>query len=111
MIANYDKTGLLTYLSRPIRVLIEQLAKELGLTTRQMPGGADHDAQDMARLAPVAMIFIAGKGGISHSPKGLSLDHRTSLSGATSLLHFLLRLDVQRFRTVPSGLALRGGLN
>ena len=36
-----------------IRSLIDQSAKDLGLTTKQMPSGAGHDAQDMARLAPV----------------------------------------------------------
>ena len=55
-----------------IRALIDQSAKELGLTTKQMPSGAGHDAQDMARLAPVGMIFIPSVGGISHSPKEFS---------------------------------------
>ena len=55
-----------------IRSLIDQSAKELGLSTKQMPSGAGHDAQDMARLAPVGMIFIPSVGGISHSPKEFS---------------------------------------
>ena len=55
-----------------IRALIDQSAKDLGLSTRQMPSGAGHDAQDMARLAPVGMIFIPSIGGISHSPKEFS---------------------------------------
>ncbi|HYT50154.1 MAG TPA: M20 family metallo-hydrolase, partial [Pyrinomonadaceae bacterium] len=36
-----------------IRGLIDQSARELGLTTKQMPSGAGHDAQDMARIGPV----------------------------------------------------------
>src|SRR2546425_4712987 len=40
-----------------LRALIDQSAKDLGLTTKQMPSGAGHDAQDMARLAPVGMIL------------------------------------------------------
>src|SRR5258708_1086088 len=52
--------------------LIEESAKELGLTTRLMPSGAGHDAQDMARLAPAGMIFIPSIGGITHSPKEFS---------------------------------------
>jgi len=55
-----------------LRSLIDQSAKDLGLTTRQMPSGAGHDAQDVARLAPVGMIFIPSIGGISHSPKEFS---------------------------------------
>ncbi|HEY3103164.1 MAG TPA: M20 family metallo-hydrolase, partial [Pyrinomonadaceae bacterium] len=55
-----------------IRAIIDQSAKELGLTTKQMPSGAGHDAQDMACLGPVGMIFIPSIGGISHSPKEFS---------------------------------------
>jgi N-carbamoyl-L-amino-acid hydrolase len=52
-----------------IRRLIDDSAKELGLSTKHMPSGTNHDAQDMARLVPVGMIFIPRVGGISHSPK------------------------------------------
>jgi N-carbamoyl-L-amino-acid hydrolase len=55
-----------------VRAIIDQSAKELGLTTKQMPSGAGHDAQDMARIGPVGMIFIPSIGGISHSPKEFS---------------------------------------
>src|SRR5260370_13558135 len=54
-----------------LRSLIDQSAKELGLSTKQMPSGAGHDAQDMARLAPVGMVFIPSVAAISHSPKEL----------------------------------------
>jgi N-carbamoyl-L-amino-acid hydrolase len=36
-----------------IRAIIDGSAKELGLSTKVLPSGAGHDAQDMARLAPV----------------------------------------------------------
>jgi N-carbamoyl-L-amino-acid hydrolase len=75
-----------------IRSLIDQSAKELGLSTRQMPSGAGHDAQDMARLAPVGMIFIPSAGGISHSPKEFSRPKDIE-NGANVLLHALLKLD------------------
>src|SRR5258707_1498318 len=58
--------------------LIEESAKELGLTTRLMPSGAGHDAQDMARLAPAGMIFIPSIGGISHFPKEFSRPQETT---------------------------------
>ena len=44
-------------------------AKALGLSTRFMQSGAGHDAQEIALIAPVAMIFVPSKAGISHSPK------------------------------------------
>jgi beta-ureidopropionase / N-carbamoyl-L-amino-acid hydrolase len=52
-----------------IRDLIRRAARELGLTTQDMPSGAGHDAQDMAHLGPVGMIFVPSVGGISHSPR------------------------------------------
>ena len=75
-----------------IRAIIDQSAKELGLTTKQMPSGAGHDAQDMARLGPVGMIFIPSIGGISHSPKEFSRPKDIE-NGANVLLHSLLALD------------------
>jgi N-carbamoyl-L-amino-acid hydrolase len=71
--------------------LIDQSAKELGLTTKQMPSGAGHDAQDMARIGPVGMIFIPSIGGISHSPKEFSRPNIEN--GANVLLGVLLRVD------------------
>jgi N-carbamoyl-L-amino-acid hydrolase len=48
--------------------LIEKAAKDCGVSYRRMPSGAAHDAQIMARICPVAMIFVPSKGGQSHSP-------------------------------------------
>ncbi len=75
-----------------VRASIFQSAKELGLSTKLMPSGAGHDAQDMARLAPVGMIFVPSVGGISHSPREFSrpTDIR---NGANVLLHTLFNLD------------------
>ena len=67
-------------------------ARELGLTTKQMPSGAGHDAQDMARIGPVGMIFIPSIGGISHSPKEFSRPKDIE-NGANVLLGTLLKLD------------------
>src|SRR6185369_13096980 len=79
-----------------IRALVDQSAKELGLTTKQMPSGAGHDAQDIARLGPVGMIFIPSIGGISHSPKEFSRPQDIE-NGANVLLHTLLKLDNEKF--------------
>ncbi|HEX6650957.1 MAG TPA: M20 family metallo-hydrolase [Pyrinomonadaceae bacterium] len=75
-----------------IRSLIADAARELGLSTKSMPSGAGHDAQDMARLGPVGMIFVPSVGGISHSPREFS--HPEDIAnGANVLLHTLLKLD------------------
>lgn len=75
-----------------IRGLITEAARELGLSTKLMPSGAGHDAQDMARIGPVGMIFVPSVGGISHSPREFS--HPEDIAnGANVLLHTLLKLD------------------
>lgn len=52
-----------------IQRIIEHAAHALALTTMAMPSGAGHDAQDIAGIAPIGMIFVPSVGGISHSPR------------------------------------------
>lgn len=75
-----------------VRQVIADIAKELGLTSKLMPSGAGHDAQEMARLGPVGMIFIPSVGGISHSPREFSRPEDIA-NGANVLLQTLLGLD------------------
>lgn len=75
-----------------VRALIADSARELGLTSRVMPSGAGHDAQAMATLGPMGMIFIPSIGGISHSPKELSRPNDI-VNGGNVLLATLLRMD------------------
>jgi N-carbamoyl-L-amino-acid hydrolase len=74
------------------RSIIGDVARSLGLSTRVMPSGAGHDAQSMAVLGPMGMIFIPSVGGISHSPKEFS--HAEDITnGANVLLGAVLELD------------------
>jgi N-carbamoyl-L-amino-acid hydrolase len=75
-----------------IRKLIDETAKSLRLSTKWLPSGAGHDAQEIARLGPVGMIFIPSVAGISHSPKEYSRADDIA-NGANVLLHALLKLD------------------
>jgi N-carbamoyl-L-amino-acid hydrolase len=75
-----------------IRSIIDNAAKELGLSTKLMPSGAGHDAQDMARIGPVGMIFIPSIGGISHSPKEFSRPKDIE-NGANVLLAAVMKVD------------------
>jgi N-carbamoyl-L-amino-acid hydrolase len=75
-----------------IRKLIDETAKSLGFSTKWLPSGAGHDAQEIARLGPVGMIFIPSIGGISHSPKEYSRSEDIA-NGANVLLHTFLKLD------------------
>ena len=38
----------------------------------RMPSGAGHDAQQMSRICPVAMLFVRSKDGRSHTPEEFS---------------------------------------
>jgi len=75
-----------------IQAKIEQAAAGLGLKTMRLASGAGHDAQWMARLAPMGMIFIPSIGGISHSPKELT-SWQDCANGANVLLATVLLLD------------------
>ena len=50
-----------------MRELSDALARQ-GHRVFTLPSGAGHDAMAMARLCPVAMLFIRCKGGVSHNP-------------------------------------------
>jgi beta-ureidopropionase / N-carbamoyl-L-amino-acid hydrolase len=70
-------------------------AESLGLSAMGMPSGAGHDAQSMARLGPMGMIFIPSVGGISHAPSEFSRPEDV-VAGADVLLRTVLRLDEAR---------------
>lgn len=72
--------------------LIDASARSLGLSTKYMPSGAGHDAQEIARIGPVGMIFIPSIGGISHSPKEFSRPKDIE-NGANVLLQAVLAFD------------------
>jgi len=51
---------------------IERAARALNLQSMRLPSGAGHDAQMMALIGPMGMIFVPSVGGVSHSPKELT---------------------------------------
>ncbi len=51
-----------------ILAAMETAATESGLTYKRMVSRAYHDSLFMARIAPVAMLFIPCRGGVSHRP-------------------------------------------
>jgi beta-ureidopropionase / N-carbamoyl-L-amino-acid hydrolase len=75
-----------------IHEIIKSQAEKLGFTTKSLPSGAGHDAQEMARIAPMGMIFIPSKDGISHAPAEFSSKEDIA-NGANVLLQTILELD------------------
>jgi beta-ureidopropionase / N-carbamoyl-L-amino-acid hydrolase len=75
-----------------MRKFIIESATRLQLSSRVMPSGAGHDAQAMATLGPMGMIFIPSIGGISHSPKEYSTA-RDITNGGNVLLGAVIAAD------------------
>jgi len=71
---------------------IDGAAAALGFTRQRMPSGAGHDAQEMSRIAPMAMIFVPSVGGISHSPKEFTKPQDV-VNGADVLLNAVIAAD------------------
>jgi ureidoglycolate amidohydrolase len=51
-----------------IVITIDEVARHLGVTPKHMVSRAYHDSLFMARISPIAMIFIPCRGGVSHRP-------------------------------------------
>jgi N-carbamoyl-L-amino-acid hydrolase len=75
-----------------VRRAVGETSQALGLKSVELPSGAGHDAQSMAKLAPMGMIFVPSVGGISHSPKEYT-SPEDCVRGGDMLLNTILRLD------------------
>jgi N-carbamoyl-L-amino-acid hydrolase len=77
-----------------VQAAIREAAKSLGLATMDLPSGAVHDAQQMAKLAPFGMIFVPSRDGISHSPKEFT-SWPDVANGAEVLYRSVVLVDTQ----------------
>lgn len=75
-----------------VRRAVGETAAATNLTSVELPSGAGHDAQSIARIAPMGMIFVPSAGGISHSPKEYTAPG-DCVRGGDMLLNTVLRLD------------------
>ena len=75
-----------------VQAAVERAAQTLGLQTSRLPSGAGHDAQMMAMLGPMGMIFVPSVGGISHAPQELT-HWQDCANGADVLLRTVLEMD------------------
>lgn len=75
-----------------IRQQIQQAALEMRMPALTMASGAGHDAQAVARICPIGMIFVPSRNGISHSPEEYSRPEDIAC-GAEALYRTLLLLD------------------
>ena len=75
-----------------LRDMIEQSAQDRNLSSIRMPSGAGHDAQSIALLCPVGMIFVPSIRGISHAPEERT-EAADIVNGTNVLLDTLLSID------------------
>ncbi len=73
---------------------IREAARAMGLATMDLPSGAGHDAQNVAQFAPMGMIFVPSRGGISHSPREFTPWDEVA-NGAEVLYRTVLLLDAR----------------
>ncbi len=75
----------------PARRAIAEAARSLGLTAMEMPSGAGHDAQVLARVTTTGMVFVPSVQGISHDAEELT-ELADCVNGANVLLGATVRL-------------------
>lgn len=90
--ANASKPALT---DKMLQQTIQVAAKALGLSTKVMQSGAGHDSQEIAAIAPVAMIFVPSVGGISHAYQEFTTPGDLR-NGANVLLQTILAIDQQK---------------
>jgi allantoate deiminase len=71
--------------------LQSQLAEAVrgeGVAVRHLPSGAGHDGMALVDIAPIGMLFVRCKGGISHNPAESVTEDDVAI-GARVLLRFI----------------------
>ncbi|MEL6554428.1 MAG: Zn-dependent hydrolase [Cyanobacteria bacterium J06621_11] len=79
---------------------IAQSCKQLGLKSHALPSRASHDAQIIADITDMGMIFVPSQAGISHAETEYTHPAHC-IQGTDVLLHTLLQLD-QHYRCVET---------
>jgi len=76
--------------------LTKQICNEKNIVYEIMPSGAGHDAMQMAKITPAAMIFIPSQRGISHNPLEWTDPDDIGL-GAQLLMETMIRIANDKF--------------
>jgi N-carbamoyl-L-amino-acid hydrolase len=71
--------------------MVHDIAVDHGHTVLQMPSGAGHDAQMLARVCPTGMIFVQSRDGISHNAAEYTSPEDIE-AGSNILLHTMLQM-------------------
>jgi N-carbamoyl-L-amino-acid hydrolase len=77
-----------------LQAAVRDATKSLSFATMDLPSEAGQDSQEIAKIAPMAMIFVPSRDGISHSPKEFT-SWQDVANGAEVLYRAVLLLDDQ----------------
>jgi N-carbamoyl-L-amino-acid hydrolase len=83
-------------MSREVQDAIALASERLGLRYTRLSSGAGHDAQSLAGLCPVGMLFVPSVGGASHSAREFTA-WKDCVNGANVLLQAVLCLNISPF--------------
>jgi N-carbamoyl-L-amino-acid hydrolase len=75
-----------------IKELVSKAAQSLDLSSMHMPSGAGHDAQSLKDIAPIGMIFVPSRGGVSHAPTEFTSAQQIT-DGGNVLLKTVIGMD------------------
>lgn len=75
-----------------IQQAISQVCEDLQLSYTHLPSRASHDAQELAQITDMGMVFVPSKLGVSHSASEYT-SPKQCIDGANVLLQTFLRLD------------------
>jgi len=89
-----------------LRDIIETAAQARGYSSLRMPSGAGHDAQAVAHVAPIGMIFVPSRDGISHAPTEFT-SRQDLARGAEVLLDTVLAIDAGAEELPPADFVLQ----
>jgi allantoate deiminase len=74
-----------------LTAVLAQAVEAAGIPPLALVSGAGHDAMSISPLAPVAMLFIRCRGGVSHSPVE-AVDPQDVAAAAWVMIEFIKRL-------------------
>jgi acetylornithine deacetylase/succinyl-diaminopimelate desuccinylase-like protein len=78
-------------MSLQVQKAYAKACETLSLTHTLLSSGAGHDAQSLADLCPVGMIFVPSVDGVSHSPREFT-EWEDCVNGANVLLQAALEM-------------------
>jgi N-carbamoyl-L-amino-acid hydrolase len=73
---------------------LDAVCAELGISPKKMVSRAYHDSLFMARIAPIAMVFVPCRGGVSHRPDEYASPEDIA-RGTLVLAHALARMAAE----------------